>query len=98
MGFPGFTGTATSSGSAGRRWVVAWLGIGCAIAIVLLANAVRDYTFVSHLLATQQVRRQMTQIAAQVEQQLRRNELTADTLETALATSTVDEEAIDLRT
>jgi hypothetical protein len=55
--------------SASRyRWVIVWLGIGCAIAILLLANAVRDYVFVSRLLATQQVRHQMTQIAAQIEQ------------------------------
>jgi len=41
--------------------------------------------FVSRLLAVQQVRRQMTQIAAQIGQHLRRNELTSDSIRTALA-------------
>lgn len=73
---------AKSPRPAGRyRWVIVWLSIGCVIAILLLANAVRDYMFVSRLLATQQVRHQMAQIAAQVEQQLRRGVSTSNTLQ-----------------
>jgi hypothetical protein len=90
--------TGTDSRSAGRyRWVIVWLSIGSAIAFLLLANAVRDYVFVSRVLATQQVRRQMTQLVAQVEQQLRRNDLAPDTLERALAGASRGEEAINLR-
>jgi hypothetical protein len=92
------TVTATSSRSAGRyRWVVVWLSIGCAIAILLTANAVRDYLFVSRLLAIQQVRHQITQIAAQIGQHLRRNPLTPDTLQSALAGSPIGEASINLR-
>jgi len=61
--------------------------IGCVTAILLLANAVRDYVFVSRLLATQQVRHQMTQVAAQIEQLLRRSAPTSDTLQSALGGS-----------
>jgi sigma-B regulation protein RsbU (phosphoserine phosphatase) len=53
--------------------------------------------FVSRLLAIQQVRRQMTQIAAEIGQHLRRNELTPNTLNTALAGSPIGEESINLR-
>jgi sigma-B regulation protein RsbU (phosphoserine phosphatase) len=44
---------------------------GVVLAVLLLANSIRDYLFVSHLLATQQVRHQMTQHIAALEQQLR---------------------------
>jgi hypothetical protein len=86
-----------SSSSVGQyRWVILWLSIGCVTAILLLANAVRDYMFVSRLLATQQVRHQMAQIAAQIEQQLRRSAQTSDTLQSALGGS-FGAASIDLR-
>jgi serine phosphatase RsbU (regulator of sigma subunit) len=53
--------------------------------------------FVSRLLAVQQVRHQMTQIAAQVGQHLRRNELTSDSLQSALAEVPIGEASINLR-
>ena len=56
-----FALSRASSSSVGQyRWVILWLSIGCVTAILLLANAVRDYVFVSRLLATQQVRHQMS--------------------------------------
>lgn len=54
------------------RWVTVWLSAGAVIALLLLANSIRDYLFVTYLLATQQVRRQMSQHVAALEQQLRR--------------------------
>jgi len=77
--------------------VTVWLAMGAAIALLLSANAVRDYLFVSRLLATQQVRRQMAQLAAQVEQQSRRSEVAPHTLESVLAESLRGDEAINLR-
>ena len=89
----------SDSRSAGLyRWVLVWLGMGCAIGFVLLGSTIRDYRFVSRLLATQQVRHQMTQTAALVEQHLRRNDLTADTLQAALAGTQRGDAAIELRT
>lgn len=86
------------SSSVGQyRWVLLWLSIGCVTAILLLANALRDYVFVSRLLATQQVRHQMTQIAAQIEQQVRRSAPTPDTLQSALGSSSFGAESINLR-
>ncbi len=56
-----FSVNTSSSRAAGRyRWVLLWFSIGCVIAVILMVNAVRDYVFVSRLLATQQVRHQMT--------------------------------------
>lgn len=85
-------------GSAGRyRWVTVWLAIGCAIALLLLVNAVRDYRFVARLLATQQVRHQIAQITAQVEQQLRRSETNTQPVQSALVSSLHEEESVKLR-
>lgn len=98
MTFSRFANTDTQPLSGGRyRWVIVWLSVGCAIAFLLLANAVRDYVFVSRLLATQQVRHQMTQLSVQVEQLLRRKELSTDTLQSALASSLPKAESINLR-
>lgn len=84
--------------SASRyRWLTGWLAVGCAIAVLLLANAVRDYIFVARVLATQQVRHQMTQITAQVEQQFRRNETSSQPLKDVLGSSLRDGEAVELR-
>lgn len=58
------------------RWVTAWLWISAVIAILLLANSVRDYRFVSRFIATEQVRHQMSQHAAALERQLRQDPLT----------------------
>jgi hypothetical protein len=83
--------------SSGRyRWVVVWLSVGSAIALLLLGNAVRDYRFVSRILAVQQVRHQMNQIAVQVEQQLRRTQETHGVLESALGGSLRGDESVSL--
>jgi hypothetical protein len=58
------------------RWVTAWLCVSAIIALLLLANSIRDYRFVSRLIATQQVRHQMSQHAAALERQLRQDPLT----------------------
>ena len=58
------------------RWVIAWLCISAVIALLLLANSIRDYRFVYRLIATQQVRHQMSQDAAALEHQLRQDALT----------------------
>jgi len=58
------------------RWVTAWLCVSATIALLLLANSIRDYRFVSRLIATQQVRHQMSQHAAALERQLRQDPLT----------------------
>ncbi|MGC1451996.1 MAG: PP2C family protein-serine/threonine phosphatase [Candidatus Sulfotelmatobacter sp.] len=58
------------------RWVTAWLGISAVIALLLLANSIRDYGFVSRLIATEQVRHQMSQHATALERQLRQDPLT----------------------
>ena len=55
-----------------RRWAMAWLVAGAVLAVLLLANSIRDYLFVSQLLAVQQVRRQLGQQVAALEQKLRR--------------------------
>jgi serine phosphatase RsbU (regulator of sigma subunit) len=79
------------------RWVTVWLAMGAAIALLLSANAVRDYLFVSRVLATQQVRRQMAQLAAQVEQQARAAEIKPHLLEGVLSDTLRGDEAINLR-
>jgi stage II sporulation SpoE-like protein len=58
------------------RWVTAWLGISAVIALLLLANSIRDYRFVSRFIATEQVRHQMSQRANALERQLRQDPLT----------------------
>ena len=55
-----------------RRWITAWLVAAAVLAALLLANAVRDYLFVWRILAAQQVRHQLTQYVAGLEQTLRR--------------------------
>ena len=86
-----------SRSAALYRWVIVWLFLSNVIGFVLAGSTIRDYRFVSRLLATQQVRHQMTQTAALVEQHLRRNDLTADTLQAALAGTQRGDEAIELR-
>ena len=58
------------------RWVTAWLWISAVIALLLLANSIRDYRFVSRLIAREQVRHQMSQHAVALERQLRQDPLT----------------------
>jgi hypothetical protein len=60
------------------RWVIAWLCVSAVIALLLLANSIRDYRFVSGLIATQQVRHQMSQHAAALERQLRQDPMTRE--------------------
>jgi hypothetical protein len=68
----------TSRTRSGRiyRWVTAWLSLSALIALLLLANSIRDYFFVARLIATQQVRHQMSQRAATLERQLRQDPTT----------------------
>jgi Stage II sporulation protein E (SpoIIE) len=54
------------------RWVAAWLVAGAVLALLLLANSIRDYLFVWRLLAVQQVRRELSQQVVALEQRLRR--------------------------
>ncbi len=87
-----------SSPTARRyRWVAVWLSCACAVALLLLVNAVRDYTTVSRILATQQVRHQITQMSALIEQEIRRNGVTPDILQKALPANSRDAESINLR-
>jgi len=58
------------------RWVRAWLFVGAVVALLLLANSIRDYRFVSRFIATEQVRHQMSQRATTLEHQLRQDPLT----------------------
>jgi hypothetical protein len=55
------------------RWVIAWLSLTALIAVLLLANTIRDYFFVARVIATQQIRHQMNQSAAALERELRRD-------------------------
>jgi Stage II sporulation protein E (SpoIIE) len=57
------------------RWVSAWHLISAIIALLLLANSIREYRFVSRFIATEQLRHQMSQHAAALEHQLRQNPL-----------------------
>jgi hypothetical protein len=68
----------TSKTRSGRifRWVTAWLSLSAVIALLLLANSIRDYFFVARLIATQQIRHQMSQRAATLERQLRQDPTT----------------------
>jgi len=55
------------------RWVTAWLIAGAVLALLLLANSIRDYLFVSRLLTVQQVRQELSQYMVDLEQKLRRS-------------------------
>ena len=55
------------------RWVSVWLYTSGIIALLLLANSIRDYFFVSRIIATEQVRHRMSQHAAALERQLRQD-------------------------
>jgi hypothetical protein len=65
----------TSKARSGRiyRWVTVWLSLSAAIALLLLANSIRDYFFVARLIATQQIRHEMSQRAASLERELRQD-------------------------
>ena len=54
------------------RWVTAWLIAGAVLALLLLANSIRDYLFVWRILAVQQVRQELSQQMVALEQKLRR--------------------------
>ncbi len=77
-----------------RRWLVAWLIVAALLAVLLLANSVRDYLFVWRILATQQVRHQMAGYAVALEQILRRSS-TSTALSGELATAELDRIAQD---
>jgi hypothetical protein len=55
------------------RWVTASLIAGAVLALLLLANSIRDYLFVSRLLTVQQVRQELSQYVVVLEQKLRRS-------------------------
>ena len=55
------------------RRVTVWLIAGAVLAVLLLANSIRDYLFVSRLLTVQQVRRELSASMAALEQKLRRS-------------------------
>ncbi len=55
------------------RWVIAWLSLAALIAVLLLANTIRDYFFVARVIGIQQIRHQMNQSAAALERELRRD-------------------------
>jgi len=55
-----------------RRWVAASLIAGAVLALLLLANSVQDYLFVSRLLTVRQVRETLSQYVVALEQTLRR--------------------------
>jgi len=55
------------------RWVTAWLIAGAVLALLLLANSIRDYLFVWRILAVQQVRQELSQQVVDLEQKLRRS-------------------------
>jgi len=55
------------------RWVTAWLIVGGILALLLLANSIRDYLFVWRILAVQQVRQELSQQMVAIEQLLRRS-------------------------
>jgi hypothetical protein len=71
--------------------VTAWLIAGAVLALLLLANSIRDYLFVSRLLTVQQVRQDLSQYVVALEQKLRRPltpgpaplELLADAMDSA---------------
>jgi hypothetical protein len=66
------------------RWVTVWLSLSAAIALLLLANSIRDYFFVARLIATQQIRHEMSQRAATLERQLRQDPTTRASAVTSL--------------
>ena len=79
------------------RWVTAWLSISALIALLLLANSIRDYRFVSRLIATEQVRHQMGQHAAALERQLRQDPITRGTAVNSLMEAAGNPVWIELR-
>jgi serine phosphatase RsbU (regulator of sigma subunit) len=54
------------------RYVTAWLVAGAALALLLLANSISDYLFVSRILTVQQVRHELGRYVVALEQKLRR--------------------------
>ena len=94
----GSSAGARSRATRARRWLGAWLVLAVVLALLLLANAVRDYLFVWKILASQQVRHQMAQYVASLEQTLRRSglpapapaEVISEAVELPLATAWVE--------
>jgi sigma-B regulation protein RsbU (phosphoserine phosphatase) len=66
-------GSVRSRAARTRRWVNAWLIAAALLALLLLANSVRDYFRVWRILAIQQVRHQASQYVVELEQRLRRS-------------------------
>ena len=69
--------TGRSQAARTRRWVNAWLIAAALLAVLLLANSVRDYFRVWRILAIQQVRHQAAQYVVGLEQRLRRSAMPA---------------------
>jgi hypothetical protein len=55
-----------------QRWVTASLFAGGVLALVVFANSIRDYLFVSRLLTVQQVRHELSRDLVALEQRIRR--------------------------
>ena len=66
-------GRPRSQAARTRRWVNAWLIAAALLAVLLVANSVRDYVRVWRILAIQQVRHQIAQYVVDLEQRLRRS-------------------------
>ena len=75
-GHVGLTGTSSlTSGpdlTRAQRWVTASLVAGAVLALLMLANSIRDYLYVSRLLTVRQVRETLSQSMVALEQTLRR--------------------------
>src|SRR5215467_1714909 len=67
------TGLSEKNSARSYTWVRVWLGMGVLLALLLLANSLRDYFFVARLLSTQLLRRQVTQRVAAFANDLREN-------------------------
>ncbi len=67
------SGSVRSQAARTRRWVNAWLIAAALLAVLLLANSVRDYFRVWRILAIQQVRHQASRYVVDLEQRLRRS-------------------------
>jgi hypothetical protein len=79
------SGTSNRNVARTYRYVTAWLVAGAVLALLLLANSIRDYLYVSRILAVQQVRHELSRYVVALEQQLRRSTAPGPSLPEALA-------------
>jgi serine phosphatase RsbU (regulator of sigma subunit) len=62
--------TVTSHRPPNRRWIIFWLILGAALAILLLVDSISTYFFVSHAIVLDRARRDLTRISAEVEHKM----------------------------